>query len=643
MVRLGMLVTALLFPAHLAWAAQASMDEIVAAAAQILYHNEGSYNSVNPNDNGAVSIGKLQWHGWRALSLLQEITVANEAQAQELLGNTLYKEVVSTSDTSKWGTRKLTSKEAAAVKKLLATDESKAAQDVLAVKDITSYIQQGQRLGITNEPALVYFADLTNQGGSGASGRVASSASKFIGSYGAVTLNELHEAALCDSVMGYSNYQGRRFATYQYAAGLGWAYCAPADSYIPSDYPSARDVGTAWVQRALNTCMDVGLAVTDTYDSATKAAVGKFQSANRLTVDGYAGKDTIVAMIRKIFKKESVAQTPGNSAENPGTATQDPASDPGATTQDPANPGAATQDPASNPGTSTLNPTDNSGTSAQNPAETPGTSAQEPPAKTLEKAVLKASKGSYAVNDTYGAFTLDVTSNHAQEPLTYRSSEKAVVTVDESGKVKVVGAGKAEVIVRQRETDTYTSAELTIPVTVYSTNPSDYPAPVSALYEGKNMKKQHVQWLQATLISLDGADITVNGSWPKTMTKLVTAFQKKCGIAADGIVGDQTQDMLKRMLAVKGKKPEVAIKCSAKANTLTWKKYTKANRVYIYRKEKGGAYKRLKAITNMKTTSYQDKSAKAGATYYYVIRYAVQQNKVTILGPSSKGVAGVRK
>ena len=84
----------------------------------------------------------------------------------------LYQEIVSTKDTTKWSTRKFTTKEAAAVKKLLATQESKAAQDVLAVTDITDYINQGQRLGIVNEPALVYFADLANQGGAGASGPI---------------------------------------------------------------------------------------------------------------------------------------------------------------------------------------------------------------------------------------------------------------------------------------------------------------------------------------------------------------------------------------------------------------------------------------------------------------------------------------
>lgn len=605
----GVLVAALLFPTHSVQAASVNLDAVVSAAAQILYHNEGSYNSVNANDNGALSIGKLQWHGWRALALLQTVVQANEAQAQELLGDALYSEVLSTKDTSKWSTRKLTSKEAAAVKKLLDTQESRAAQDVLAITDITDYINQGQRLGITNGPALVYFADLANQGGAGASGRVAASASRYAGSYEAVTLNELHEAAVCDSVMGA--YLSRRFDTYKYAAGLGWSYCSSLDSYIPYDYVSARDYGTAWVQRALNTCMDAQLAVTDIYDDKTKASVAGFQSANRLVVDGYAGKDTIVALIKAVFK--------GVSVENPGTSVlpQDPsATDPDISIKDPNTPGEP-----------------------DNPVQEP----EEPVKKPLEETTLTASKTSYEVNDTSKGFQITVTSSHAQEPITYRSSESSVLTVDSTGMVSITGVGSAEVIVRQRETDTYAAAELVIPVTVYSTNPADYPKPTGALYAEKKMKKQHVQWLQAALISLDGAEVTVNGSWTKAMTKLVTAFQKKCGITADGIVGDQTLDLLRQMLFVKAKKPEATIKCSAKANTISWKKYVRANRVYIYRKEKGGAYKRIKTITNMNKTSYQDTSAKSGTTYYYVIKYAVQKNKVLVPSQSSKGLTGIRR
>ncbi len=577
-----------------AWAAQADMDTLVSASAEILYNNEGNYASVNPNDNGAVSIGKLQWHGWRALSLLQTIVKADEAKAKKLLGNALYNEVVKTTDTSQWSTRKFSSAEAAAVKDLLATNQSKSAQDALAIKDITSYIEQGQRLGITNEPALVYFSDLANQGGSGAAGRVASSASKIAGNYANVTLNELHEAAICDSVMGKSAYHKRRFATYKYAADLGWAYCNAEDSYIPYDYDSAKEMGAAWLQRALNACMDADLDVSGTYDEKTKEAVSSFQGAKKLEEDGYAGKNTIVALIKAFVNDEKVKPS-GNNVKP---------SDPGDTPQQPEPP-----------------------------------STEQP----LNKTVLKASKTSYGVNDTHEAFKLVVTSNHEKAPIVYKSSDTSVAKVDGNGKVTVKGAGSAKITASQAETGDYQEASITISVSVYATDPSAYALPTGALYAGKNMKKPHVQWLQAALLSLGQGNITVNGAWSGTMTRLVKEFQAHCGLAADGVAGDITQDAVKRLLAVKGKKPVARIKCSSKANTLTWDKYTKANRVYVYRKKKGGTYVRLKTIKDMSRTSYVDTTAKKGATYYYVVKYGCILHKMKVASPSSKGVKGVRK
>ena len=44
--------------------------EIAKRACTIIFANEGNYGSVNVNDNGALSIGKVQWHGNRAKLLL---------------------------------------------------------------------------------------------------------------------------------------------------------------------------------------------------------------------------------------------------------------------------------------------------------------------------------------------------------------------------------------------------------------------------------------------------------------------------------------------------------------------------------------------------------------------------------------------
>ena len=60
---IGLMFALLLSDFHFVLAAQTDTERIVITAAEILYNNEGSYDSVNPDDNGAVSIGKLQWHG----------------------------------------------------------------------------------------------------------------------------------------------------------------------------------------------------------------------------------------------------------------------------------------------------------------------------------------------------------------------------------------------------------------------------------------------------------------------------------------------------------------------------------------------------------------------------------------------------
>lgn len=582
--------------------AQAETEEIVVRAAEILYNNEGNYNSVNANDNGAVSIGKLQWHGWRALSLLQTIAKANDESTKELLGDKLYKEVTTTTDTSKWGNRVLTSAEAAAVRKLLAIQESKDAQDVLAHKDITSYVEQGMRLGITNEPALIYFADLANQGGSGAAGRVGRSASGIAGSYASVTLNELHEAAICDSVMGNSAYHSRRFGTYQYAAELGWTYCGAKDSYIPYDYTSACNEGAAWIQRSLNTCMGAGLSVTGDYDSATKKAVKSFQSANSLKADGQADKNTIVALIKAVVKGEtSGMDTPG---EDPDT----PSNDPDAPEQNPAKP------PEEDP--------DNNGTQTA-----------------TKQTKLSVDKKSYAANDSFQSFTVAASSNHEESPIQFHSSDESVLTVTADGTVTVCGIGTAKIIVSQEATKNYKAAELTVTVTIYSTNPLDYPVPTSSLYAGKNMKKEHIQWLQASLMALGQNEMTVNGTWSDALTKRVVNFQKKCGLEADGIVGDATCTVIKNMLAVKAAKPSV----SAKGSTVSWANQNGANRIYIYRKEKGGSYSKIKTVKNMAKVSYKDKGAAKGKTYYYTIKSGCVQNKLKVESKRSKSVKYVCK
>ena len=189
--------------------------QIAAEAAKIIFANEGNYASVNPDDNGALSVGKVQWHGNRALSLLKKIIQQTGQAAEAVLGKDLYREITTASD---WGSRKATAAEKTKLSKILGSVQGKQAQDAQAEEDILSYVTHGVKIGIEDPQSLVYFADLENQGGAGASKRVGNDAAQRAGGAGKVTLAFIHTAALADRVMG--KYSSRRNLVYKKAQEL---------------------------------------------------------------------------------------------------------------------------------------------------------------------------------------------------------------------------------------------------------------------------------------------------------------------------------------------------------------------------------------------------------------------------------------
>lgn len=219
---LSMLLTALVFSV---FAAAPSSDDIVNAAIEIICSKEGTYTDVVADDNGALSIGLLQWHGNRALNLLRDIVNANTSNAKSILGTTLYDEILTASS---WSTRILTADETAKISSLLGTAEGKAEQEELRYNDVLSYIKHGQTLGLTSPAALVYFADIENQCGSGGSTRVYKAA-LALASDGNVTLAILHQAALADSSAG--SFTVRRNSVYDYCALLGWEDDGISEAY----------------------------------------------------------------------------------------------------------------------------------------------------------------------------------------------------------------------------------------------------------------------------------------------------------------------------------------------------------------------------------------------------------------------------
>lgn len=208
-------------------------DDVVNAALEMIFTHEGNYTSVVANDNGALSIGKVGWHGYRALQLLKSIVNADKEQGRELLGEELYNEVLTASD-SKWNTRTLSASEKNAVSKLLATEESKKAQDALAFSDIKSYIVHGQSLGIQDGKALVFFADIENQMGSLGSERVGKAAIALAGSADKVTVDNMYKAAMADKTASSS--PTRRKSAYDYCKSLTFGADGVETEFFVGEY-----------------------------------------------------------------------------------------------------------------------------------------------------------------------------------------------------------------------------------------------------------------------------------------------------------------------------------------------------------------------------------------------------------------------
>ncbi|MCF0122566.1 MAG: S-layer homology domain-containing protein [Ruminiclostridium sp.] len=273
---------------------------IVDAALELIYSHEGTYNSINKNDNGAVSVGKIQWHGTRALALIKIVVNSNPTNAKSILGDTLYTEVTTVDN---WSYRTVNDEEAAALATLLSTPEGKAAQDKMANGDITGYVTRGQKLGITDGAALVYFADLENQGGYGMSKRVATAAANTVGSFAAITLADIHQAGLADSVAG--KYPTLRNRAYTYCQSLGFGGTAGVHFPKKSTYRNGMfpDVASsAWYAKSVAGAVQYGLMKGD--------ELGAFRPNGTVTL---AEVITMAARIHSIYTTgtEKFVQTSG--------------------------------------------------------------------------------------------------------------------------------------------------------------------------------------------------------------------------------------------------------------------------------------------------------------------------------------------
>ena len=199
-------------------AASPSVTDIATAALDLISSHEGTYNSVNANDSGAVSVGKIQWHGERAhgvVRLAAQYLGADGAIA--ILGQSFYNEIMSNVN---WDSRSVNSEEAAALSKLLDTEAGHRAEDEIGARDLSQYVNDGMSRGLSNPTTLVYYCDLMNQWPVQAWNIARDTVAKY---GGAATVDKIHEIACASPMAGML-----RTRAYNYCINIKW------DGYGPS-------------------------------------------------------------------------------------------------------------------------------------------------------------------------------------------------------------------------------------------------------------------------------------------------------------------------------------------------------------------------------------------------------------------------
>lgn len=172
----------------------------------IIKEQEGDYGTVNHNDNGAVSLGKIQWHGNNARDLLKEIREADTASFDSIVAKH-----GATMDLNADWTNKIYSKGSSldnATKEILESVAGKQVQDKKGLEYIDKYIEKGKSLGLTDPKALAYYADLVNQYGmyhDGINKGIVPTAIKNGG-----TLDAIYNA----TINTFSQYRNRRDSVY---------------------------------------------------------------------------------------------------------------------------------------------------------------------------------------------------------------------------------------------------------------------------------------------------------------------------------------------------------------------------------------------------------------------------------------------
>lgn len=196
-------------------------DRVIPALKTFFIGTEGNYGSVNANDNGALSVGILQWHGARALKLLRRILTEYPASAS-CLSAALCAEIRNLN--TNWSSRTLSAAEKSAVSALLASGSGKIVQDTVAWEDLYAYVEEAWDAGMRCDAVVFYYASILNQFGSGGAKSYLRHIRTTLGvgsDYLFWDLEELHTAVHNTQSYG-QRYLAQRDKAYAFVSGLGW-------------------------------------------------------------------------------------------------------------------------------------------------------------------------------------------------------------------------------------------------------------------------------------------------------------------------------------------------------------------------------------------------------------------------------------
>lgn len=130
--------------------------------------HEGSYGSINYNDNGAVSIGKMQWHADNAKNLLNQIRAADSASFDSIINQYGAQGLAqSLASGASWSNHVVQkgSAEANAIKAILESSAGQSVQEDQRKAFAQNYIDQAKSKGLSDLKAIAYIADMYNQYG----------------------------------------------------------------------------------------------------------------------------------------------------------------------------------------------------------------------------------------------------------------------------------------------------------------------------------------------------------------------------------------------------------------------------------------------------------------------------------------------